>query len=84
MTRWIPLVAAALAAALAVAGCSPCKTASSTVLLLDGGVARCVAAEDCPRTGTEILCVTDRPLAETLTCMSCVDTACIRTEVSCP
>jgi hypothetical protein len=80
----MPPVAAVLAAALALAGCSPCKTASSTVLALDGGPVRCVASEDCPRTGTEILCVTDRPLAETITCLSCIDTACIRTEVSCP
>jgi hypothetical protein len=80
----MPLAVAALSAPLAIAGCSPCKTAQATVLQFDGGVARCVAAEDCPRTGTETVCVTDRPLAETLTCVSCVATQCLRTEVSCP
>jgi hypothetical protein len=73
-----------LAAAFALAGCSPCTSATTPINLPDGGPVRCVTAEDCPRTGNDLVCVQTSPFDYTSTCVNCVATACVRIAVNCP
>ncbi|HMK74116.1 MAG TPA: hypothetical protein VK454_12300 [Myxococcaceae bacterium] len=81
MRSWtLPLL---IALTLAGAGC-PCSSTQGPVLGLDGGAVPCVAAEDCPRTGTDNVCVTNSPPDYTGTCVTCQSSQCVRVVVSCP
>jgi hypothetical protein len=82
VSRWTPFLLAVLA--LPGAACQPCSSATTNVSLPDGGPFRCVTAEDCPRTGNDIVCVIDGHFDYTSTCVSCVATECTRVAVSCP
>jgi hypothetical protein len=82
VSRWTSLLLAVLA--LSGAACHPCSSATANVSLPDGGPFRCVTAEDCPRTGNDIVCVTDIPVDYTSTCVACLNTQCARVVVSCP
>ncbi len=82
MSWWTPFPLVALA--LLGAGCSPCTSGTSALSLPDGGPARCVTAEDCPRTGNDLVCVLTSPVDFTSTCVACLNTSCSRTTVSCP
>jgi len=75
------LLAALLASA---ASCSQCTSSTIGVALPDGGPVRCVTAEDCPRTGNDLVCVISSPQDFTSTCVSCVSTECMRVTVVCP
>jgi hypothetical protein len=66
------------------ASCSPCTSATTAVTQPDGGPVRCVTAEDCPRTGNDLVCVISSPADYTSTCVSCVSTQCMQVAVSCP
>jgi hypothetical protein len=79
---WTPFPLVALA--LLGAGCSPCTSGTSALSLPDGGPVRCVTAEDCPRTGNDLVCVITSPVDFTSTCVACLNTSCSRTTVSCP
>jgi hypothetical protein len=70
-------------AALLGAACT-CDTVQTSIQHPDGGPVRCVLSEDCPRTGTDNVCITDSPPDFTSTCVSCVATECVRLAVSCP
>jgi hypothetical protein len=70
-----------LAAAAGLVGCNtpaPEECASKQVPVTDseGGVYRCTAAEDCPRSARVSLCVTDSGSSEE--CIRCLDTQCVR------
>jgi hypothetical protein len=54
------------------------------VLAGDAGVVACIAAEDCPRTGTDNVCVTNSPPDYTGTCVTCRSNQCFRVVTSCP
>jgi len=60
-----------------LAGCGPshddCK---SEVLNPQGEPYRCIASEDCPRSGNETLCITDVGAQEE--CIRCEATQCVR------
>jgi hypothetical protein len=73
-----------VALVLSGAGCSPCTSATSALTQPDGGSVQCVTAEDCPRTGNDLVCVTDSPADYTSTCVACDSTLCKRVTVSCP
>ena len=65
------------------AGC-PCSSTEAPIQLPDGGVVPCIASEDCPRTGTDNVCVTNSPPDYTGTCVTCRANGCIRVVASCP
>jgi hypothetical protein len=74
-----------LSAALAVAGAAcTCSSLDSSIPAADGGALVCVVPEDCPRTGTEIICVTNSNPDYTSTCVTCRSNQCIRVVTSCP
>jgi hypothetical protein len=75
-----PLLAALT---LAGSGC-PCNSTEGPVLAGDAGVVACIAAEDCPRTGTDNVCVTNSPPDYTGTCVTCRSNQCFRVVTSCP
>jgi hypothetical protein len=66
------------------AACQPCRSLTTLLTEADAGAIRCVTSEDCPRTGNDLVCVTDSPQDYTSTCVSCVSTQCMRVTVSCP
>jgi hypothetical protein len=67
------------AAVLALGGCSAgnvCGEKQSDMMASDGGVFRCLRAEDCPRSSNVFVCVNDGlPDKE---CVSCEDTRCVQ------
>jgi hypothetical protein len=81
--RWPSFLLLAVPLALA-AGCSQCTSSTTGVTQPDGGPLRCVTAEDCPRTGNDLVCVISSPQDYTSTCVSCVATQCQRVTVLCP
>jgi len=71
-----------LAAAAGLVGCNSlpleeCASQQVPVMDAQGGVYRCTAAEDCPRSSRVSLCVTDTGSSEE--CIRCLDTRCVRT-----
>jgi hypothetical protein len=73
-----------VALALVATGCNQCTSSTVALTLADGGPVRCVTAEDCPRTGNDLVCVTTSPVDFSSTCVACPNTTCTRTTVSCP
>jgi hypothetical protein len=69
---------------LSGAACSPCTSQSSALIQPDGGAFRCVTAEDCPRTGNDLVCAISSPADYTSTCVTCQSTQCMRRAVNCP
>jgi hypothetical protein len=72
-----------LALAAASAACT-CKATQSSLLGPDGGPVSCVVADDCPRTGTDNVCVTNSPADYSGTCVSCQAYLCARVVTQCP
>lgn len=65
-------------AGLAGCGIPPpeeCASKQEPVAHPEGGVYRCTAAEDCPRSSRVSLCVADTGSQET--CLRCLDTQCV-------
>ena len=79
---WTPFLL--VVTALLSVACLPCSTVTAALTAVDGGPVRCVTAEDCPRTGNDSVCVTDKPPDYTSTCVACLSTQCKRETVSCP
>ena len=68
-----------VAAGLAGCGGAPAEGCTSKQLPetdAQGGVYRCTASEDCPRSSGVAVCVTDTASNEE--CIRCVDTQCLR------
>lgn len=56
-----------------------CNSTRSALLAPDGGQVICLRAEDCPLTGTLLVCVdTGEPNHLTPTCARCVENACVQ------
>ena len=76
---WVALLGGSL-------GCSdpaPCGMREEPVTGFDGGVFRCIKAEDCPRPSNVFVCATDA--VETKDCVRCAQTQCVRkVPVTCP
>lgn len=60
-------------------GCNDIEVCGSTpvdITRQDGGVYRCVTAEDCPRTSRVFVCVTD--VSPERECVRCEESRCVR------
>ena len=75
MRIWlVPLVLSAMSG---LAGCGATRVDCQTPLVNPQGEDyRCIASEDCPRSGNETLCITDT--GSELECIRCQDTRCVR------
>jgi hypothetical protein len=72
-----------VAIAVASAACT-CNSSQTSIFEADGGPLQCVVAEDCPRTGTDNVCVTLSPADYSGTCVACRAYVCSRVVTQCP
>lgn len=75
--RPLPRAALVVLALVGLGACNDLEVCGSRrvpVSQPDGGAYRCVAAEDCPRTSRESVCVTD--VSTERACVTCADTVC--------
>jgi hypothetical protein len=73
---WLAAVAFVAAGLLGCNNLESCGSTAVDITRTDGGLYRCVTAEDCPRTSRVSVCVTD--VSSERECVRCDETRCVR------